>query len=279
MAEPANHAEPAEPQDGTWDAVAPRTNAAPAPAWAAKPLRPDELAEPDALRDHEDLLFRLHRLLRPRTYLEIGVNEGHSLRWAVDGTTTVAIDPALVQDDLPPAPYGTAFMALPSDDAFAHPSLPIALEQRPIDLAFVDGLHLVEQVLRDLANVEARAHAGSVLVLDDPLPPEPASAARERETLLWTGDVWKAVVLLRRHRPDLRVVTLDVPPSGATLVVGLDPADRTLAEQHDELLAEVADLDWAADALPQRDELLNVRPGAWTEVLAALGDLVPDPRI
>jgi hypothetical protein len=259
----------------TWD-VAPRTNAPPAPTWAGRHLRPDELLEPDVLRDHEDLLFRLHRLLRPRTYVEIGVNEGHSLRWALDGTTTVAIDPALVQDDLPPAPVGTAFMALPSDDAFAHPSLPIALEDQPIELAFVDGLHLVEQVLRDVANVEARATSSTVLVLDDPLPPEPDSADRERSTLLWTGDVWKAVVLLRRHRPDLRIITLDVPPSGAALVVGLDPTDRTLVEQHEQLVAEVVDLDWATDGLPHRDEVLGLRPGTWSEVLALLGDLVPD---
>jgi hypothetical protein len=261
-----------------WD-VAPRTNAPPAPPWAARHLRPEVLLEPDVLRDHEDLLFRLHRLLRPSTYLEIGVNEGHSLRWALDGTTTVAIDPALRQEDLPPAPVGTAFMALPSDAAFAHPSLSIALEEQPIELAFVDGLHLVEQVLHDVANVEARATPSTVLVLDDPLPPEPASAERERSTLLWTGDVWKAVVVLRRHRSGLRVVTLDVPPSGATLVVGLDPTDRTLADRHDALVAEVADLDWATHGLPHREDVLGLRPGTWSEVLAVLGDLVPDPTI
>lgn len=264
--------------DATWE-VAPRSNAEPPPRWASRLVHPAELTEPDLLRDHEDLLFRLHRLLRPATYLEVGVNEGHSLRWALDGTTTVAIDPALVQDDLPPAPIGTAFMALPSDDAFAHPSLQIALEDRPLDLAFVDGLHLVEQVLRDVANVEALAHPDrtTVLVLDDPLPPEPASADRERSTLLWTGDVWKAVVVLRRHRPDLHVITLDVPPSGAALVVGLDPANHVLGERHTQLLDEVLGLDWATQGLPHRAGLLGVRPGTWSEVLAALGGLVPDP--
>lgn len=255
-----------------WDEVVPRRNASPPPAWAGRPVPAAALAEPDRLRDHEDLLFRLHRLLRPPTYVEIGVNEGHSLRWALDGTTTVAIDPALVVDDLPPAPVGTAFLALPSDEAFLHPSLPIALEGRPIDLAFVDGLHLVEQVLRDIANVEARSHAGTVLVLDDSLPPDPTSAERERRTLLWTGDVWKAVVVLRRHRPDLELVTLDVPPSGVTLVVGLDPSRSVLVDDHEQLLADVMDMDWATDALPRRDELLAVRPGRWREVLALLGE-------
>lgn len=254
----------------SWGGATPRSNAAPAPAWASRHVTSAELAEPDVLRDHEDLLFRLHRLLRPATYLEVGVNEGHSLRWALDGTTTVAIDPALVQEDLPPAPVGTAFMALPSDDAFAHPSLSIALEGRPLDLAFVDGLHLVEQVLRDLANVEARSHAGTVVVLDDPLPPEPAAADRERSTLLWTGDVWKAVVALRRHRPDLQVTTLRVPPSGATIITGLDPANTTLTDQHDEVIAEVMDLDWATDALGHEEDLLGVREGTWSEVLRVL---------
>jgi hypothetical protein len=243
-----------------------RQNAEPAPDWAARALTPAELAEPDELRDHEDLLFRLHRLLRPATYLEVGVNEGHSLRWALDGTIVVAVDPALEVLDLPPAPIGTTFMALPSDDAFANPALGTTLGDR-VDLAFVDGLHLFEQVLRDVANVEALAHPGTVLVLDDPLPPEPAAAERERTTLLWTGDVWKAVLALRRHRPDLQVTTLRVPPSGATIVTGLDRTNTVLTERHDEIVAEVMPLDWSTDALGHEDEVLGARAGTWTEVL------------
>ena len=264
MAEHSDLADEADPF-----ALGARQNAEPPPAWAARALIPDELVEPDLLRDHEDLLFRLHRLLRPATYLEVGVNEGHSLRWALDGTVAVAVDPALDVLDLPPAPVGTTFLALPSDDAFAHPALATTLGSS-IDLAFVDGLHLVEQVLRDVANVEALSHPGTVLVLDDPLPPEPAAAERERSTLLWTGDVWRAVVVLRRRRPDLQVTTLSVPPSGATIITSLDRTSTVLTERHDELVAEVLELDWATDGLGHEDEALGLRAGTWSEVLGLL---------
>lgn len=243
--------------------------APPPPPWAAEVLAPEVLAEPDQLRDHEDLLFRLHRHLRPRTYVEVGVNRGHSLRWALPEARVAAVDPALDLDAAPPCPPATTLLPLPSDEAFATGSVAAALGG-PIDLAFVDGLHLVEQVLCDVANVERSAHAGTVLLLHDTLPPEPAAAERERQTLLWTGDVWKAVVVLRRSRPDLRVATLAVPPSGVTLVTGLDPDSRVLDEGHDELVASVAGLDWASDALGHEDELLGRLPGRWSEVLVRL---------
>lgn len=243
--------------------------APPPPPWAAEVPAPEALAEPDELRDHEDLLFRLHRLLRPRTYVEVGVNRGHSLRWALPEARVAAVDPALDLGAAPPCPPATTLLPLPSDEAFGTGSVAAALGG-PVDLAFVDGLHLVEQVLRDVANVERLAHAGTVLLLHDTLPPEPAAADRERRTLRWTGDVWKAVVVLRRARPDLAVATLAVPPSGVTVVTGLDPGSRVLDEGHEELVASVAGLDWVEDGRGHEDELLGRVPGRWSEVLARL---------
>jgi len=247
-------------------------NAPPAPEWAAEARSPAELAEPDELRDHEDLLFRLHRLLRPSSYLEIGVNQGHSLRWALDDSDVVGVDPALDLADPPPAPAGATLFAATSDDAFADPRLADAVGGH-LDLAFVDGLHLVEQVLADVAGVAGLAHPGTVVLLHDTLPPEPAAADRERSTLLWTGDVWKAVVAVRQVRPALVVATLQVPPSGVTLVRGLD-AVPNLDAQLELGLTRVDPLRWVEDAQGRQDQLLATRPGTWTEVLRLVADLV-----
>jgi hypothetical protein len=247
-------------------------SAPPAPPWAAEPRSAAELAQPDTLRDHEDLLFRLHRLVRPRSYVEIGVNQGHSLRWALPSTQVVGIDPALQLDHPPPAPQGATLFATTSDEAFADPRLDLAVDGR-IDLAFVDGLHLVEQVLRDVASIQRLSHPGTAVLLHDTLPPEPASAQRDRSTLLWTGDVWKAVVALRQTLPQLEVVTLRVPPSGVTVIRGLDPSDRTLTDRHGELVSLVAPLDWEGDALGREDEVLGAAPGTWSQAVQLVADL------
>lgn len=94
----------------------------------------------------------------------------------------------------------------------------------PIDLVFIDGLHLFEQVLRDIAAVEARCTAESVILVHDCLPIDAVTSSRERTTVVWSGDVWKAIPALRSARPDLRIKTLDVAPTGLGVITGLDPS-------------------------------------------------------
>ena len=129
-----------------------------------------------------------------------------------------------------------------SDDFFARHDLIDLIGGRDLDLAFIDGMHLFEFVLRDLANVERYAGPGTLAVLHDCLPVDAVSAARERTTSLWTGDVWKCVFALRKHRPDLTLTVIGVGPSGLLLVEGLDPANRTLSQQADEIVAEFGPL-------------------------------------
>jgi hypothetical protein len=80
--------------------------------------------------------------------------------------------------------------------------------------------------------------------------------------------VWKVVVWLRRHRPDLRVATLDVGPTGLAVVTGLDPG-RAAVPRPDELDADL----WALDYDDVRDsiaELVNVVPGTRAALERAL---------
>ena len=67
-----------------------------------------------------------------------------------------------------------------SDAFFAGPRPRELFGGHPVDLAFIDGMHLFEFALRDFSNVEALAGPGTVIVLHDCLPPDAGTAARER---------------------------------------------------------------------------------------------------
>lgn len=183
-----------------------------------------------------EVLDWLHRRLRPRLYIEIGVRWGNSLSIVLPGTRAVGIDPEPRIRHR--RPLGTRLYSETSDDFFTHPGrLP-----EPIDLALIDGLHLFEFALRDFRNIEKHASHRTVVVLDDPYPKSEEQAGR---TLLtegfWAGDVWRTVGALRRHRPDLAVTVLDTPPTGLAVITGLDPASTVLTDGweriHDEMLA------------------------------------------
>ena len=206
------------------------------------------------------LLRRIHELRQPDLYVEIGVHEGHSLAFVQPGTRIVGVDPAPKVAEPPP---DTTIVAETSDDFFANPA---ALRGEAIDLAFADGLHLWEQTLRDVANLERHSAPASVILIHDCNPINEVTAARERTTAIWSGDVWKTVVALRRFRPDLSVVTADVGPTGLAIVTQLDPTNRVLFDRFDKIVNDIDQLRWADIESADRSELLGLVPGDWTEL-------------
>jgi hypothetical protein len=186
------------------------------------------------------VLSDLHDSLRPRTYLEIGVYQGASLRLAGPQTIAVGVDP---RPELPQEGDTPWHVERCTSDEFFSGDRPHELfGDLPVDLAFVDGLHLFEFALRDLAHAESLSGPDSVLVLHDCLPPDEKSAARERATADWTGDVWKLVLCLLDRRPGLDLSIIDVPPSGLLIVRGLQAGDTTLMTDYAEILAAYGEL-------------------------------------
>ena len=208
------------------------------------------------------LLRRAHETVQPERYLEIGVHEGHSLSFVRPGTRVVGVDP---EPKVETPPDNTVIVPTTSDDFFADPEL-VGLLGGPIDLAFVDGLHLHEQTLRDVANVERHSHPDGIIMIHDCLPIDAKTASRDRTTVVWSGDVWKVVVALRRHRPDLTVTTVDVEPTGLAIVSGLDPANTILHDHYDAIIEELAGLEFDDLEAVGRDEMLGVVPGNWDQV-------------
>ncbi|WP_369174690.1 class I SAM-dependent methyltransferase [Streptomyces sp. R28] len=205
------------------------------------------------MKRHE-FLRELHKVSGNRNYLEIGVNDGRSLR--LSRVPTIAVDPAFkvvteIRCDV-------HLVKATSDDFFArdnplvhlkggrHPLRNLRRGRSPLgywrgtvlDLSFIDGMHLFEYALRDFMNIERHSDWTSVIVFDDMLPRNVDEAARDRHTGAWTGDVYKIAEILGRCRPDLVTVLVDTRPTGQLVVLGADPGNRVLRERYDEIVAE-----------------------------------------
>lgn len=213
------------------------------------------------------MLKRIHEHLKPATYLEIGVFTGDSLRVVHPDTLTLGIDPEpkLAQ----PAGLNQRIFAQTSDEFFGHHDVLAELGGRRIDLGFIDGMHQFEFALRDFINIERLSNPSSVILVHDCFPIDAQTARRDRVTTFWSGDIWRLIVLLRKHRPDLAVHTVTTPPTGLGMIFNLDPASRVLSDNMDLIVAEYLALDYATIE-DRKDELLNSCPNEWPRIQALL---------
>lgn len=168
-----------------------------------------------------DFLDALHGLVEPDRYLEIGVQTGTSLALARDYTNVLGIDPhPQLAREVARRP-NTVVYPVTSDHFFAN--VTAAQLAAPVDLAFIDGMHLIENVVRDLANVEEWMRPGGIIALDDVLPYDESIACRTPLPGDWAGDVWKLWPILTKWRPNLAVTMVDVAPTGLMVLQHLDP--------------------------------------------------------
>lgn len=175
-----------------------------------------------------DLLRGLHARLTPRTYLEIGVNEGASL--TLSRSKSVAIDPEYAVRH--PLHCDLDLVKAKSDAYFSRTDALDHFDGVPVDLAFIDAMHLSEFALRDFINVERHLGPTSVTVFDDVLPRNALEAARVRRTGAWAGDVYKAVEVIARHRSDLIVLLVNTSPTGTAVVIGANASSDVLKDAY-----------------------------------------------
>ena len=166
-------------------------------------------------------LQRFQAALLPETYLEIGIDHGHSLSYARAPTRAIGVDPEpLINVALKSE---THIFCETSDTFFAERRLATLVADHPLGLAFIDGLHVFEQSLRDFINVETFCSPRSVVLIHDTIPLDEVTQRPVRQRRFYTGDVWKTVLCLKHYRPDLDIFTVAAPWSGLTVVTGLDP--------------------------------------------------------
>ena len=192
---------------------------------------------------YQSFLARMHSALAPRTYFEIGTLNGDTLKLA--SCASISVDQSfMVTCNVIGKKPVCHFFQLGSDDFFKQND-PKRILGKPIDLAFLDGMHLFEFLLRDFCNTERYCLRSSVIVLHDCIPGDEYIAVRDPTDPLrqqsahpgyWTGDVWKILSALQNWRPDLKIVVVDAPPTGLVLITNLDPANVVLEQNYQAIL-------------------------------------------
>jgi hypothetical protein len=77
------------------------------------------------------------------------------------------------------------------------------------DIIFIDGLHIFEQVYRDIINSLGYLNDNGTIVVHDCNPVDEITQRRVRCSDAWHGDVWKAILKLRIEERNLQVFTVD----------------------------------------------------------------------
>ncbi|MBD3679370.1 MAG: DUF563 domain-containing protein [Rhodobacteraceae bacterium] len=181
------------------------------------------------------MLRQMHKIIRPEWYFEIGTFSGKSLRLA--DCNFIAIDPKfqLAQPLVNKAGRQMHLFQQTSDDFFASGFL--RRNSIELDLAFLDGMHRFEFLLRDFMNTEKAMKPGGVIAMHDCCPSTYEMASRDQGRGAWTGDVWKTLLILLEHRPDLDIQVAKCAPTGLVVIRNCDPGNRVLDDSYDELVA------------------------------------------
>ena len=66
------------------------------------------------------------------------------------------------------------------------------------DIIFIDGLHTYKQVKKDILNSISCLNDDGIILVHDCMPDSLSKQAVPRYRMQWNGDVWKAIVDLRR---------------------------------------------------------------------------------
>jgi SAM-dependent methyltransferase len=196
------------------------------------------------LKNRTDILNFLVRKNSYRRYLEIGV------RVPAQNFDKVRVEQKHAVD---PDPRGEISHVMTSDDFFSQLDFGTSY-----DLVLIDGLHLEEQVLRDVENALEHLSPGGAIVLHDCNPPAKENQREEYDgEAPWNGTVWKAVAKLRMTRADLSICVVDT-----------DWGVGVITRGRQELFPEVPDSELTFELLDEhRRTLLNlVEPRAFPAV-------------
>lgn len=77
------------------------------------------------------------------------------------------------------------------------------------DLIFIDGLHIADQVTRDIVNSYNHLNSGGYIVIHDCLPPGEENQREETRPTIWNGTTWKAIPNLYKAGIEYYVVDAD----------------------------------------------------------------------
>ena len=210
------------------------------------------------------------------SYLEIGVDHGQTFG-ALSAAHKTAVDPDF--KFIPPDNTATIeFCRATSDEYFAK----FCPTGRYFDVVYIDGLHIFEQVLRDLLNAALRLAPGGVIIIDDILPASYQSAmplineafqVRDRLALdhpslrndnTWMGDVYKLAFFIETFMQQLSYATVQENHGQLIVWSSVRPVPALIPRS----MRDIAMLEFADTVL--RRSVFQIRP---------IHDIIQDIRI
>ena len=137
-----------------------------------------------------------------KTYLEIGINHGNNYE-RIKCSSKVGVEP-----DRSKYKNNTVFY-MTSDEYFEKYC------NQKFDIIFIDGLHLENQVDKDVENSLKFLSDNGTIVVHDCNPPTIYHAREDYRNFStpakksWNGTVWRSIVKLRTSRDDLEIYVID----------------------------------------------------------------------
>lgn len=126
-------------------------------------------------------------------YLEIGVQDQARNFNNINCKTKIGVDP-----------NGSTTFKLTSDTFFEQ-------NEETFDIVLIDGLHLEDQVDKDIQNSLKFLNKNGTVVLHDCLP---ISESHQREVYggggIWAGTVWRSIAKLRMTDSSLEINVVDI---------------------------------------------------------------------
>jgi hypothetical protein len=166
----------------------------------------NNLQEPEVVRylnseiKRFDILNYLIEKYKLVNYLEIGVFQGENIR-LVKAAHKDGVDPGHEGYVVPEVNYPI------TSDAFFE----LIKEHNDIkyDIIFIDGLHHADQVEKDIQNSLNHLVDNGFIVIHDCNPSSYETQLVPRQTIAWTGDVWKAFVDFKINNKDFPCYVID----------------------------------------------------------------------
>ena len=136
-----------------------------------------------------DIINKIIKKKKFESYLEIGCQ------------SDVNFSKIIIKNKIGVDPQSGGTHRMTSDDFFKQ-------NKSTFDLIFIDGLHVYEQVLKDIENsIEILNHNG-VILIHDCLPAKIWHQTIPQTHSSWNGDVWKSIVK-SRTRIDIDTYTIE----------------------------------------------------------------------
>jgi hypothetical protein len=210
-------------------------------------------------------------------YLEIGVQTGFCF-FKIKANKKLAVDPDFIIKTKNKVKayiknlsnFNNKFFELTSDDFFEQKKDYIK-SVGGLDVVFIDGLHLYEQVVKDIKNSLTYLNKGGVILVHDCNPLNENAAVRAYTSsevaamnlpgydYIWNGDVYKAIVELRATRKDIDVMVINSDHGVGIITQGNSEVPLTLSKE------QLAGLNYAY-LDKNRESYLNLKQASYFPV-------------